>query len=64
MWFIHPDDLPRSIEALTELRSRGTYDQFPVRIRCKDTSDKTVTARAVGIFDDDGKLRWIVTALM
>jgi hypothetical protein len=40
------------------------YDQFPVRIRCKDTSYKTVTARAVGIFDDDGKLRWIVTALM
>jgi PAS domain S-box-containing protein len=64
MSFIHPDDLPHSTEALTELASRRTYEPFEVRIRCKDGSYKTVTARSIGVFGDDGKLRGIITALM
>jgi PAS domain-containing protein len=64
MSFVHPDDLARSTESLTEMTSTGTHEPFEVRIRCKDDSYKTVTARAVGIFGDDGKLLGFVTALM
>lgn len=63
MSFFHPDDVPRVSDAVEELRTSGIIDPFDVRVRCRDSSYRTVTARAVAMFDDQDNLKGFITSL-
>lgn len=61
--FIHPDDVARTSDAIGELQTTGTYDPFDVRIRCRDGTYRSVTARAVAMLDEQDELKGFITSL-
>ncbi len=64
MSFIHRDDVGLTSDAVAQLNRTGSHEPFEARIRCKDGSYKTVVARAVAVYDEDGEVQGFITSLM
>ena len=56
---VHPDDIERiSQELLPALNNKTTY-VIEYRMVCRDKSERWVSERASGVYDEQGKLKWI-----
>ncbi|WP_323814071.1 MHYT domain-containing protein [Cellvibrio sp. NN19] len=56
---VHPDDVERISQELIPALDNKTAYVIEYRMRCRDNSERWVTERASGVYDEKGKLKWI-----
>lgn len=56
---VHPDDIERiSQELIPALKNKTAY-VIEYRMVCRDKTERWVSERASGVYDEEGKLKWI-----